>query len=363
MRRISIVVPAKDEQATLGSLADQIFAAIEALPEPTTAEIIFIDDGSADDSWKVMSQLAETYPANVRAIRMRRNFGKAAGLEAGFRLATGEVVFTMDADLQDDPKEISRFLAKLDEGYDLVSGWKEKRNDPLSKTLPSKLFNAVTSWLTGVKLKDFNCGFKAYRREVIENVRLYGELHRYIPVLAQDAGFRVGQISVEHHPRRHGVTKYGLERYIRGFIDLITVLATTRYLQRPGHMFGGAAVLSGALGVLILAVLSILWLFGEPIGGRPLFFLGLLLVILSVQLISIGVIAELLIRLSVPRDPLAAVIADTRETKPLPAKPARAAAKPAAKASAANAAAPKAATKPAAKKPVARTRTAKPKMQ
>lgn len=345
MRRISIVVPAKDEQDTLAALAEQIFAAVKALSQPSAAEIIFVDDGSVDDSWKVMTELAQAHPSNIRAIRLRRNFGKAAGLEAGFRLATGEIVFTMDADLQDDPKEIGRFLAKLDEGYDLVSGWKEKRNDPLSKTLPSKLFNSVTSWMTGVKLKDFNCGFKAYRREVIENVRLYGELHRYIPVLAQDAGFRVAEISVEHHPRRHGVTKYGLERYIRGFIDLITVMATTRYLQRPGHMFGGAAVLSGALGVFILAVLSILWLFGDPIGGRPLFFLGLLLVILSVQLLSIGVIAELLIRLSVPRDPLAFVISDTGETKPLSAK---------------LAASSTVQIKPEAKKPAARARGKKP---
>lgn len=311
MRRISIVIPAKDEDETLGVLSEQIFAAVDALSEPTECEIIFIDDGSVDSSWIVMQNLARAHPDQIRALKMRRNFGKAAALEVGFAAATGEIIFTMDADLQDDPKEIARFLTKLDEGYDLVSGWKERRNDPLSKTLPSKVFNAVTSSMTGVKLKDFNCGFKAYRREVIENVRIYGELHRYIPVLAQDQGFRIGQISVTHHPRRHGVSKYGLERYVRGFLDLITVLATTRYLQRPGHMFGGVGVLSGVAGVGILFFLSVLWLFGDPIDGRPLFFLGLLLVILSVQLISFGLVGELQIRLSQRPNPFTKTIRDT----------------------------------------------------
>lgn len=302
MRRISFVVPAKDEEQTLSPLVDGILAATADLPDVDGVEIIFIDDGSDDNTWEVLQSLAAGHPGVVRAFRQRRNFGKAAALEVGFEAATGDVVFTMDADLQDDPKEIPRFLEKLDEDCDLVSGWKQKRNDPLSKTLPSKVFNAVTSAISGVRLHDFNCGFKAYRREVIENVRVYGELHRYIPVLAQDLGFRIGEIAVEHHPRRHGVTKYGIERYVRGFLDLITVLAITRYLQRPSHLFGGLGIVAGIAGFFILAGLTIQWFLGTPIEGRPLFFLGLLLMILSVQMISIGVVAELLVRVKRPRE-------------------------------------------------------------
>ncbi len=309
-RRISVVVPVKDEQDTLARLAEGIF---EAARESgvKSAEIVFVDDGSRDASWTVMQELAGRYPGQVRALRLRRNFGKSVALEAGFRVTTGDVIFTMDADLQDDPKEIPRFLAALDGGLDLVSGWKRKRNDPLSKTLPSRLFNRTTAWMTGVPLHDFNCGFKAYRREVIEQLRIYGELHRYIPVFANDAGFRIGEIEVEHHPRRHGVTKYGIERYVRGFLDLITILATTRYLHRPGHMFGGLGVVLGALGAVIMAYLGALWLFGYPIGNRPLFFVGFLMLIFSVQMISLGIIAELLIRLSEPRQVTDLVVEDT----------------------------------------------------
>lgn len=299
-RSISIVIPVKDEQETLARLTEGILDAATAAK--VEVEIIFVDDGSRDNSWKVISELVARYPGQVRGLRLRRNFGKSVGLEAGFRLATGDIIFTMDADLQDDPKEIPRFLAALDSGLDLVSGWKRKRNDPLSKTLPSRLFNRTTAWMTGVPLHDFNCGFKAYRREVIEQLRIYGELHRYIPAFANDAGFRIGEIEVEHHPREHGVTKYGLERYVRGFLDLITIQATTRYLHRPGHMFGGLGVILGLLGVVILGYLSLLWLFGTPIGNRPLFFLGFLLMIFSMQMISLGIIAELLIRLSKPRE-------------------------------------------------------------
>lgn len=296
MRRVSFVVPAKDEERTLRALVEGILASVGNLQGIDAVEIVFVDDGSVDGTWAVMRDLVERHPGVVRALRLRRNFGKAAALDVGFDAATGDVVFTMDADLQDDPKEIGRFIEKLDDGCDLVSGWKQKRNDPISKTLPSKLFNAVTSRMSGVKLRDFNCGFKAYRREVIQDVRVYGELHRYIPVLAQDMGFRVGEVAVEHHPRRHGVTKYGIERYARGFLDLITVLAITRYLQRPSHLLGGAGMVVGLLGFVILSVLSIQWLLGQPIDARPLFFLGLLLVTLSIQLISVGILAELLVR-------------------------------------------------------------------
>lgn len=316
-RRISVVIPVKDEQDTLARLAEKILEAARDDRVEGNAEIIFVDDGSRDNSWRVMCDLAERYPGQVRALRLRRNFGKSVALEAGFKIANGDVIFTMDADLQDDPKEIPRFLEKLESGFDLVSGWKRKRNDPLSKTLPSRLFNRTTAWITGVPLHDFNCGFKSYRREVIEQLTLYGELHRYIPALANDAGFRIGEIEVEHHPRRHGVTKYGIERYVRGFLDLITILATTRYLQRPGHLFGGLGVGFGLLGCVIMAYLGIEWLLGYTIGNRPLFFISILFMIFSVQMISLGIIAELLIRLSSPRNVSELIVEDIGRPAPV----------------------------------------------
>ena len=305
---VTVVVPVKDEQDTLKRLADGIFDAVRS--HAKSAEIIFVDDGSKDESWAAMTELVRQHPGQIRALKLRRNFGKSIALAAGFKVARGDVIFTMDADLQDDPKEIPRFLEALDGGLDLVSGWKRKRNGARSKTLPWLLFNRATAYMTGVPLHDFNCGFKAYRREVIEQIKLYGELHRYIPALANDLGYRIGEIEVEHHPRRHGVTKYGLERYVRGFLDLITILATTRYLQRPGHLFGGLGVGFGFVGVLILGYLSVLWLMGESIGHRPLFFAGILFMVFSVQMISLGVIAELIIRLSTPRDVGDLVVAD-----------------------------------------------------
>src|SRR5690242_18444613 len=316
-RRISVVVPVKDEQESLAPLVDAIRNIFVAQGMSDRVELILIDDGSRDDTWNLMQALVEQPFGYVRALRLRRNFGKAIALEAGFRVASGDIIITMDADLQDDPKEIPRFLEALDNGLDLVSGWKRRRQDPLSKTLPSWLFNRATAWVTGVRLHDFNCGYKAYRREVTERLRLYGELHRYIPVLAHDAGFRVGEIEVEHHPRRYGVTKYGIERYVPGFLDLITVMATTRYLQRPGHLFGSVGLIFGAAGILILGYLSTLWVLGlGPIGTRPLFFLGLLMVIFSIQMISLGVVAELLIRLTSPRDVESVVAADISQKPP-----------------------------------------------
>lgn len=294
---LSFVIPVKDEEASLDELVDRIVESVRVSCPNYFAEIVFIDDGSTDYSWAVMESIVGRLPGVVRAIRFRRNLGKALALEAGFRACCGDIVFTMDADLQDDPKEIPRFLEKLDDGFDLVSGWKRTRHDPLSKTLPSKLFNGVTSRLSGVKLNDFNCGFKCYRREVIDNIRLYGELHRYIPVLAADLGYRVGEIEVEHHPRQHGQSKYGWERYARGFIDLLTVLATTRWLAKPGHLFGGVGVGLGLIGGSCLAYLLLVWLFSDtPIGNRPLLTFAVLTTIASIQMLSLGVIAEFFIK-------------------------------------------------------------------
>ena len=214
----------------------------------------------------------------------------------GIGLATGDIVLTMDGDLQDDPEEMPRFVATIEAGNDLVSGWKQERNDPLSKTLPSWLFNRVTAWMSGIKLHDFNCGYKAYRREIFETVQLYGELHRYAPVLAHALGYRIAEIPVRHHARKFGRSKYGFQRYLRGFLDLLTVLMITRFAYRPSHVFGGVGTLLILIGTLILAYLTGLKLFtGADIGGRPLLMLGVLLDVIGVQLLLFGLLAELIV--------------------------------------------------------------------
>lgn len=296
---ISIIIPACNEDASIRPLVEQINSALQNGGPVTSYEIIIVDDGSSDGTWKIIQELSADPNFRVKGIRMRRNFGKATALNAGFQECVGDLVFTMDADLQDDPKEIPRFIEKIEEGFDMVSGWKLVRNDPISKTMPSRLFNRVTAFLTGIELHDFNCGFKCYKREVIENMDLYGELHRYIPVLAHDLGFKVGELPVEHHPRTHGVSKYGWERYARGTVDLLTVLATTRWLQKPGHLFGGIGLLVGFIGLCVLGYLFIVWSFGwGTIGGRPLLTFGVLTTLISLQLVSLGVIAEFLIKFS-----------------------------------------------------------------
>jgi glycosyltransferase involved in cell wall biosynthesis len=294
---LSFVIPVMDEEQTLDALYQGIKNTLHKVDSTIQFEVIFIDDGSTDKSWETMSLLVKQNPDIVKAIKLRRNFGKAHALSCGFKICSGDVVFTMDADLQDDPGEIPKFLEKIEQGYDVVSGWKSNRQDPISKTLPSKLFNKITAKLTGIPLHDFNCGFKAYRKEVLDGIKIYGELHRYIPVLAQELGFTNTEVSVKHNKREFGVSKYGWERYTRGLVDLLTVLATTRYLTKPGHLFGGLGIGAGLSGSLILGYLGILWFMGlGPIGTRPLFFIGILLVILSIQMISLGVLAELITR-------------------------------------------------------------------
>lgn len=292
-KKVSVIIPAMSEEATLPTLVERIDAVFANLSS-WSHEIILVDDGSTDDTWRVMVELASTNAA-VRSFKLRRNFGKATALSLGVTRATGDVCVTMDADLQDDPKEIPRFLEQL-ENYDLVSGWKRRRHDPFSKTIPSKLFNLVTRVFSGVKLRDFNCGFKAARREVYAKISLYGELHRYIPVLANNLGYRIGEIPVEHHPRSLGQSKYGFDRYLRGFLDLLTILTITRYGRRPGHLFGGLGFVSGIVGFGILAYLTGIWILTpDPIGDRPLLLLGIMLEILSVQLLSLGMLAELVL--------------------------------------------------------------------
>jgi len=308
---VSVVVPVRNEAGTVVELARQV-AAVADGAELALAEILFVDDGSSDGSWAVLAELAAREP-RVRALRLRRNFGKATALDVGIRESTGAVIVTMDADLQDDPAELPRFLAAMTEDVDLVSGWKQARQDPLGKTLPSRFFNWVTARLSGVPLHDFNCGYKAYRREIFDTITLYGELHRYVPVLAHGRGFRVTELAVRHHPRRYGRSNYGVERIAKGFLDLLTVLMLSRFASRPGHLFGGLGLALGAVGFAVLAYLSGLKLLtGAEIGDRPLLLLGVMLAIIAVQVTLFGVLGELIVSRTAPRPP-AALIRERRD--------------------------------------------------
>ncbi len=289
---LSVVIPMLNEEESLEELARRIKAAVE--PLGLSYEIIFVDDGSTDQSAARIIELHRR-DRRIKLISLRRNYGKAAALAAGFRAAAGERVITMDADLQDDPEEIPRLLAKLDEGYDLVSGWKKVRRDPWSKRFFSKIYNYFTSLFSGVRLHDFNCGLKAYRREVVKSFNIYGELHRYLPVIAHRSGFRVTELPVTHHPRRFGRSKYGAARFLRGAFDLLTVTFLTRYKNRPLHFFGVWGMLCTLGGSVILTVLAVQKiLFGAHLSRRPLLFLGLLLVIIGVQFFSIGLLGEMI---------------------------------------------------------------------
>jgi dolichol-phosphate mannosyltransferase len=288
---ISVVIPVHDEERSVGLLYEELQAALEPLGTPW--EAIFVDDGSTDGSFAALTRLHAAAP-NVRVVRLRRNFGKAAALAAGFAQAEGDTVVTIDGDLQDDPAEIPRLLAKLEEGFDLVSGWKTRRRDPWRRRLLSRVFNTVTSRLSGLRLHDMNCGLKAYRSEVLGGLRIYGELHRFLPVLAHYRGYRVAELPVNHRPRPHGRSRYGLERYVRGFLDLLTVSFMGRYRHRPLHLFGGLGLVLGAVGTAILAYLTVLKATGEAIGHRPLLTLGVLLVVVGLQFFSLGLISELI---------------------------------------------------------------------
>jgi len=296
---LSIIVPVLDEQESLETHHGQIIEACGALGE--SIEVIFVDDGSSDGSWKVIRALADRDPV-VSGIRLRRNFGKAAALTAGLRVAKGDLILTIDADLQDDPAEIPRLVAKLREGFDVVNGWKLRRLDPWNKVYPSRLFNATVSAITGLKLHDHNCGLKLFRSEVAGEIRLYGELHRFIPVLADARGFRVTEVPVNHRPRRFGHSKYGVRRFARGFLDLLTVKFLTGFGERPQHMLGGFGLVLFALGFCGLLYLGGVWcgthLFGAdfgPIGTRPLLAYSIAASLLGAQALSLGLIAELLV--------------------------------------------------------------------
>ncbi len=292
---ISVVIPLLNEEESLLELSSLLNENLTQIAEKNW-EVIFIDDGSTDNSFNIIKSICQENP-NFKSIRFRRNYGKSAALSIGFNKAQGNIIITMDADLQDDPNELKNLVNKINDGFDLVSGWKKKRYDPISKTLPSKFFNWVTSKFSGIKLHDFNCGLKAYRKETAKSLNVYGEMHRFLPALAHSDGFKVTEIPVIHHARKHGHSKFGASRFIRGFLDLITVVFLTRFLKRPLHFFGSLGFLSCFLGFSIDLYLTIEWLLNKTyLSERPLVFLGVGLIIVGVQFISMGLLGEMLVR-------------------------------------------------------------------
>lgn len=302
---VSVLVPVKDEEESLKQLIAETADALTPESDVERArhwELIFIDDGSVDDSWQAVIDLSQAHD-NVGGIRLRRNFGKSEALSAGLSIARGEIIVTMDGDLQDDPAELPRMIDQIDESVDLVVGHKAERRDPLSKRWASRVFNFVTSIVTGLRLRDHNCGLKVGKRAVFERVPLYGEMHRFIAAIAHAQGFRVVEQPVNHRPRQFGFSKFGIERYARGGLDLLTVVTLTRYNRRPAHLFGGIGIIVGLIGGALLIYLTALWLFtDQSIGNRPLLLLGVLLVLLAVQLVSLGVLAELIVSQRVQRE-------------------------------------------------------------
>ena len=296
---ISVVIPVFNERESLRPLAEELLPVVRSLGR--TAEVIFVDDGSQDGSFAALEELAAT-EADVRVVRLRRNFGKGAALMAGFRHARGDAVITMDADLQDDPSELPAMIAALEDGADLVSGWKAERRDGWTKRAASKVFNGVTARLSGLALHDLNCGLKAYRVEVVRSLSLSGDLYRYIPVMAAAEGFRVREMAVNHRPRRFGRSKYGLERYVRGFLDLLTIMFIGRFRWRPMHLFGGIGLAFSTVGFAISVYMAALKIAGHAIGGRPLLLLGVLLIVVGVQLFTIGLLSEMIQRNHLRRD-------------------------------------------------------------
>ncbi len=290
--QLSIVIPLFNEQESLKELFQQVYS---TLHQQYRFEIIFVDDGSSDCSWEVITHLAGEYH-EVRGLRFRRNYGKSSALQKGFELARGTWVVTIDADLQDDPAEIPEMIAMLENGYDLVSGWKKKRHDPVSKTIPSRFFNFVTSLATGIRLHDFNCGLKAYRHEVTEAIYLHGELHRYVPLLAHWQGFtRIGEKIVNHRSRKYGRSKFGLSRYIKGFLDLVTLLFVNSFIQRPMHFFGTIGTFFLCIGSILMCYLLVMRIFFLVyLSDRPLFLFSALLILVGLQFFSIGFLGEML---------------------------------------------------------------------
>jgi len=293
---ISIVIPLYNEEESLVELSINLRRVLEKMR--ANYEVIFIDDGSTDNSFLKIKEISQLN-GKFKCIKFNRNYGKSAALAEGFKTAKGDYIVTMDADLQDDPEEIPVLIQKLNEGFDLVSGWKKKRYDPFIKKNSSKLFNFVTGMLVGLKLHDYNCGLKAYRSEVVNNIKIYGEMHRYIPAIAHLSGYKVTEIAVTHHPRKFGKTKFGASRFLNGLFDLITVLFTAKFIKRPLHFFGSLGLLSFLSGSGIIIYLTVLKFFEEiPISNRPLFLAGILLAIVGAQFFSLGLIGEMITKTS-----------------------------------------------------------------
>ena len=293
--QVSIVVPLLNEEESLRELFTVISETMQRVKK--SYEVIFVDDGSTDKSFEVLTALHSHYPTIIKAIRFRRNFGKSAALSAGFKEARGEYIVTMDADLQDDPNEIPSLIEMLGDSYDLISGWKKKRQDSFIFTLPSQIANTITSKMTGLRIHDLNCGLKIYRRIVAKELKIYGDLYRYIPILAHQAGFRVGEKIVQHHPRKYGHSKYTVGKFYRGFLDLLTILFTAKYIRRPLHLFGVWGIVSFLIGAAIDGYLSLEWFLGlTSISNRPLFLVGFLFIIIGVQFVSLGLLGEMISR-------------------------------------------------------------------
>jgi len=291
-KNISIIVPIYNEELSINSLYNEIKNVV--LNTFNFHEIIFIDDGSNDSSFKIINQLGLDDP-QVISIKLNRNYGKSDALNEGFKLAKYEYIVTLDGDLQDDPNEIIKLINTLDEGWDCVSGWKKNRKDPYSKTIPSLFFNTFINFFSGLKLHDLNCGIKAYRKDVIQSLNIYGGLHRYIPLLLFNNGYKVTECVVNHRPRKHGYTKYGKLRFFHGIFDFLTISFLKKYFNKPMYFFGSIGFLLSFIGLLINLYLSVLWFQGISIGNRPLFFLGILLMVVGIQSLSIGLIGELIV--------------------------------------------------------------------
>ncbi|MFZ1460136.1 MAG: glycosyltransferase family 2 protein [Ignavibacteria bacterium] len=297
---ISVIIPLLNEEESLNELTlslEKVFAQMKC-----NYEVIFVDDGSTDKSFLKIREISRRNN-KIHCIKLRRNYGKSAALSKGFRAAKGSIIITMDADLQDDPSEIPEMVKILNSGFDLVSGWKKVRYDPFIKKHTSKLFNFVTSKLSGIKLHDFNCGLKAYKKEVIRSLRIYGEMHRYIPALAFMSGFKVTEKPVKHHARKYGVTKFGASRFVNGFLDLLTVVFTNKYIKRPLHFFGSLGIITSLMGFVVTLYLALLKIIeNKPLSDRPLFLVGIFLIIVGVQFLSLGLIAEMITKSNIKDD-------------------------------------------------------------
>ena len=299
MKKISVVIPLFNEKESLHQLMQAIASVLDPVGDPY--EVIFVDDGSTDGSFAALKELHANYQDRIRMVRFSRNYGKSAALSVGIKEAHGDVIITMDADLQDDPVAIPEMLQKIEEGWDVVSGWKKKRYDPLTFTLPSRLWNLITSILSGVKLHDFNCGFKAYRADAAKALDIYGDRHRYLPALAHWDGFRVTEIPVPHHARKFGKSKYGFDKFFNGVMDMLTLLFLRRYLRSPLHFFGLVGFLLIMVGGMVLTFFGVQWAVTGMMRIRPLVLLSLGAVIVGIQFLSFGFLAEMLIHMS-PKD-------------------------------------------------------------